>query len=178
MNNIASAAFVLLLSSPVFAAPAPEPRGVEARVASVRLKYQETRARQASFTKRETTCEEWTSTEGNSAQVYFDGAEVALVTGTIFGEMGRNEVEYYYLGGKVFFALRREGNYNHPMYLSDAQAGPLKTSWREHRYYFDGDGLVRHTEGTKRSMPSPDVLDAVLTEGRTLHACALRAAKM
>jgi hypothetical protein len=171
MHSLGYAAFVMLLSA---AAQAP---GAEAKVAHARERFEAIKARQGSLTKVETTFDGWRSTEGNQLLVTFDGAAVPVVTGTLFGEMGKTEVEYYYDEGKLYFALVRRGTYNHPMYLSNDVAGPLKTTWSEQRYYYDGDDLVRHLDGRKQTSLKADEVKAVLDDAQKVHAFALTVAR-
>lgn len=81
--------------------------------------------------------------------------EVRLIDVTYYGETGRTRYELYYAGGQVFFVLKQDFAYNAPLYMSaertkedglpDDQAfDHAKTVLQEHRYYFDGDSLIRY----------------------------------
>lgn len=96
------------------------------------------------------------SSEGALATAYQDArGEVQLIDVTYYGEMGRTRYELYYAGVQAFFVLKQDFAYNAPFYmgaertneegLPDEQAFTrAKTVLQEHRFYFDGDRLIRY----------------------------------
>lgn len=90
------------------------------------------------------------STEGGELKNYYDGYELKKAALTLFGEMGRSVMEYYFTGKQVFFCFERHTEYDKPIYESDMRIKKIE----ENRYYFNGESMIRWVDASGKIVPS------------------------
>jgi len=105
------------------------------------------------------------STEGGELVAYFDGATVAKLTATHYGETGRSLEEFYYWGGELIFVFRRRYTYDAPM------SGKV-SSTAEDRFYFKGGALIRWVDERARKV-APGGGEYVEAQARHLESSRL-----
>lgn len=82
------------------------------------------------------------SAEGGRLVAHFDRGELKLLRATFYGETGRNEEEYYFDAGRLFFAFTKESRYDKPF-------GRV-VSTAENRFYFRDRKLLRWLDPSGR----------------------------
>ena len=85
------------------------------------------------------------SAEGGRLVAFFDGDELKALHATFYGETGRALEEYYFDGGRLFFAYTKESRYDKP--FGRVVAAP------ENRFYFRDGRLVRWLDPRGRPVP-------------------------
>lgn len=80
------------------------------------------------------------STEGGVLIAYYDHSKkLKKIAATYYGEMGKAEIDYYFVDKKVLFVLKREYTYDKPMYIEGSQTVSVQTS----EYYFANNRMIR-----------------------------------
>ena len=81
------------------------------------------------------------SSEGARTKAFYDKNEIRKISGEIFGETGKANVELFYQNGKLIFVNRRQSDY-------DKIFGKIiKTTIQ--KFYFANDKLIRLIAGGK-----------------------------
>jgi hypothetical protein len=76
------------------------------------------------------------SLEGGELQAFYDGRELRKLHVRHFGETGRVTEEFYFSNGRPIFIYTVHERYDQPL------SGRVQARV-EHRFYFDGDRLIR-----------------------------------
>jgi len=118
----------------------------ETDIQSIRQSYAAINRKQARYRKVKKELSGF-SAEGGVLTAYFEGANVAKMLATYYGEMGRTNEEFYYRDGKLIFVLRTELNYNRPL------TGKV-VSRKVSRFYFHDDKLIRWIDESGKTMAS------------------------
>ena len=91
--------------------------------------------------KTKTIITEGISAEGTDAKYFYDKNRLKLIKVDILGEMGKEEQEYYFDNGRVFFIYIKEISYNAPMYVKEFNEKLSKTKTK--RLYFLSGHLAK-----------------------------------
>jgi hypothetical protein len=101
------------------------------------------------------------STEGGLGTAFYEKSKLKLIQVVWFGEMGRNEMEYYFDNGKLYFAFNQQFQYNRPIYWGEKKVKELndkevfdsnKTTIKEERYYFNNEVLFLCLDNEKKEI--------------------------
>ena len=87
-----------------------------ANIDDIKSKFQKIHTKEKSYSKKEKEIDD-ISTEGAQATYFYDKNNLKLIKVDIYGEMGKEEQDYYFDNGKVFFIYTKEISYNAPMYV-------------------------------------------------------------
>jgi hypothetical protein len=143
--------------------------GDPAVIAQIRARFAEIGRESSSY--RQTTRDlHGFSLEGGGLKGFFRGAELRKLEARFYGEMWRAREEYYFAGDSLFFVYTVHEGYDQPL------SGNVRVTV-EHRYYFDGDRLIRRVV-TKRPhdehewFTNGDSVPDLLARAKLLRACA------
>lgn len=134
--------------------PAAQARTAEQTVQAIRVRYAQVNADAAHGRKVQRDLM-GLSTEGGTLTGWFCGPDLCKMAATFYGETGRATEEYSLWHGRLFFVLRAETRYSHP--IGSGSPPPGATRRTEQRFYFDGGRLIRWVDGqTPRPVTSPE----------------------
>ena len=111
-----------------------------ANIDDIKSKFQKIHTKEKSYNKKVKEIDD-ISTEGAEATYYYNKGKLKLIKVDILGEMGREEQEYYFDNGKVFFIYTKEISYNAPMYVKAFSKKLSKTKTK--RLYFINGHLAK-----------------------------------
>ena len=145
VGAILSAALLCLsLAPPPAASARPATRQARDEVPLIRRRYAEIKRRLGRLRRVERDLA-GLSAEGGRLVAFFDGDELKALHATFYGETGRALEEYYFDGGRLFFAYTKESRYDKP--FGRVVAAP------ENRFYFRDGRLVRWLDPRGRPVP-------------------------
>jgi hypothetical protein len=139
---------LLLPAAAAAQAAVTETSGDPATIARIRRLYQETEARLDRMRVDSLELEGW-SLEGGQLFAYRDGSALRKIVARHYGETYNTREEFYFDSTTPYFVLVVTQQYTEP--LSGIVEGTL-----EHRYYFEGNSLIRRI---RHQAPPPDSLD-------------------
>lgn len=98
------------------------------------------------------------SSEGGELIAYKDSKEVRLIEAKYYGHIGKNEAEFYYLNGQIYFIFLKKFTYNMPP--TESGYDQNKTTVEESRYYFWDNRMIRwiSPDGEYVDTQSPEFL--------------------
>jgi len=152
------------------AAPVARSRTISPDVAEIKKRFADIEKQRPKLKKLDAVSP-WYTTEGDAMTVIYDGSDIKIIEGRLYGEMYRAELEYYYDDEKLYFAHTKMISYNR--HIMDSEAGPLKETPEEDRLYFKDGALVRWLGPKNKEMPvtGPDAE----AKAREIHDDAVRA---
>jgi len=115
-------------------------------IEDIKGKYQQIQSKEKSYNKKVKEIDD-ISTEGAQATYFYDKSNLKLIKVDIYGETGKEEQEYYFDNGKVFFIYIKETSYNAPMYAKEFNSKLSKI--KQKRLYFINGKLVKFLAGSK-----------------------------
>lgn len=127
---------------------------------SVRLEYKKIRSNLKSYTSQFLDVMN-ESTEGGKGIAYYNNNDLKLIEITLFGENGKNIVEYYFKNETLFFVFSQRYNYNMPIYIDektakgsgfDAAFDINKSNITENRYYFKNNEIFLWIDNEKNEV--------------------------
>lgn len=119
------------------------------------------------------------TTEGGEAIGYYHKKDLKLIKVFYYGEIGRKELEYYFNGGKLFFALEKKTAYGKPIYLDESKqekkenhpaADIIKETVTENRYYFKNEKLIRWIDNSGKKVNLKDGTNILAGQDLIIHA--------
>ena len=112
---------IIILTFLVFEAGLVNAQTADPIISDIRKEYQNIRKNLSSYDT--TMIPNWDeSTEGGQGIAYWDAAKIKLIEVVWLGEMGKRKIEYYFDGGKLFFAFNTDYEYNRPIYWDEERA--------------------------------------------------------
>ena len=141
-------------------------------VKNIRLKYSEIRA---NIDLYDTIL---VQTEGSQTTAYYDNGDLRLIEVIWFGEIGKNQIEYYINDGELIFAFDQDFDYNRPIYWDEETAkengdneafDPNKTKVKGDRYYFNDEKLFLWIDNDKQEQDLTMGTNSIVGKGLVAH---------
>ena len=107
----------------------------------IKAEYKKIHANQNSYKTKDKFID-GISAEGAKATYFYNKNSLKLIKIQIFGEMGKEESEYYFNDNNPFFIYSADTNYNTPMYAKEFKQKLSKTDRK--RLYFINNKLVKY----------------------------------
>jgi len=85
------------------------------------------------------------TSEGGHLDEYYKDGEIKKKIFSLYGEMGKSILEFYFKENKLFFVFAQDFKYDKPMYI---QGSEIKEKL-ENRYYFHEENLIRWMDSEK-----------------------------
>jgi len=121
-----------------------------ASIDDIKQAYRDINSRQASMATVQKEIE-GISSEGAVAKYFFEpDGSLVLIRLNVYGETGKEEEEYYFQNGKLFFVYSVDYRYNEP--FTSGGYDPAKTQIRKNRYYFLRGSMVKWLNNTGRKI--------------------------
>jgi hypothetical protein len=124
------------------------------------------------------------STEGGQATAFYDHGELKLIKVVWLGEIGKNQIEYYFNDGQLIFAFDQDFDYNRPIYWDrkmakengdDEAFDPKKTTVKEDRYYFHNEKLFLWLDNDKKEQDLTMGTNTIVGQGLIAHCYKVKA---
>ena len=168
--------FILLTSNFLFG------QATDSLVKDIRSKYIEIKTNLDSYDT--TMVEIWDeSTEGGQGTAYYDNGNLKLIEVIWFGEMGKNQIEYYFNDGELIFAFDQDFDYNRPIYWDEKTAKEngdnevfysKKTTVKEDRYYFNNEKLFLWLNNDKQEQDLTMGTNSIVGQGLIAHCSKMK----